>query len=401
LQVLIAGLRLVDARLDFSDASLPLPFSARIHDLAGAIDVLASEGNAASTLDFEGQVDEYGLVRIDGTTRALAFDAQSDVTMRFENLEMPRFSPYVIAFAGRQIADGRLDLDLEYHIADGQLEGANAIVMRDLRLGERVEHPDAMSLPLDLAVALLKDANGVIDVDLPVEGDINDPQFSYGGVIWKAVVNLITGIVTAPFRLLGNLVGAGSDDFDAILFEPGRADVAPPEREKLVKLAAALVQRPDLGVEVPGVVWPEQDGAALAAATVSDQVEAELGMPIEQAGADDRLAALERLYEAGDRQPPLQALRTAHSTPDDSGSAVLETVAYAGAVRAALEDGVIVGGDELDALARARAQAVAGLLLEQEGLGAGRVVETGPVQATAEADLDRIELRLGVSVPGD
>src|SRR5690606_40399087 len=123
----------------------------------------------------------------------------------------------------------------------------------DLELGDKVAYEGAMDLPLNLAVALLKDAEGKIDVELPVEGDLNNPEFRIGPVIGKALANLITRAVTAPFRLLGALVGMDSSTMSQIEFAPGTADLTPPEKEKLHKLAAAMTQRPQLLVEVPGV----------------------------------------------------------------------------------------------------------------------------------------------------
>src|SRR5690606_33929304 len=124
----------------------------------------------------------------------------------------------------------------------GLMKGNNKILLNNLVLGDRVESPDALNLPLDLALALLKDSSGKIDVSLPVEGNTNDPEFRLGGVITKALVNLITKVVAAPFNFLASLVGADANDFDRILFSPGKAALAPPEREKVDQLALALEQ---------------------------------------------------------------------------------------------------------------------------------------------------------------
>ena len=157
-----------------------------------------------------------------------------------------------------------MDVDLGYRINNSQLEGDNSLVLRDLELGERVPHPDALDLPLGLAVALLKDRNGVIDLAVPVTGDLGNPQFSYGSVIRTALANIITNIVTSPFRFLANLVGGGDDeDIGMIDFRPGRFDLAPPEREKLARLATALVERPGLLLTVAGAYEQTSDTGAL------------------------------------------------------------------------------------------------------------------------------------------
>jgi hypothetical protein len=136
-------------------------------------------------------------------------------------------------FAGYKIASGKISLDLNYKVRNGQLEGDNQVVIDQLTLGERVDSPDALKLPLELAIAILKDSNGRIDLGLPVSGSLDDPQFSYGAVIWKAVVNVLTRIVTAPFRALGALFGGDGAKLEAIDFDPGSAAILPPEREKL------------------------------------------------------------------------------------------------------------------------------------------------------------------------
>src|SRR5690606_27888707 len=133
-------------------------------------------------------------------------------------------------------------LDLRYSVEQGRLKGDNNIVLRDLELGRKVPYEGALDLPLGLAIALLRNPDGRIDIDLPVEGDMNNPEFRLGGVILSAIGNLLTRAVTAPFRLLGALVGIDSAQFDSIDFEPGTARLAPPEREKLAKLAEAMAQ---------------------------------------------------------------------------------------------------------------------------------------------------------------
>jgi hypothetical protein len=129
-----------------------------------------------------------------------------------------------------------------------------------LELGEHVDSPEAVNLPLDLAVALMKDSSGKIDIGLPVSGDLNDPQFSLGPLIWKAFTNLITKAVTAPFRALGSLFGGAEETFDAVGFDAGRTELLPPEKEKLKKLSDALQKRPQLGLVVQGRYSPEADG---------------------------------------------------------------------------------------------------------------------------------------------
>ncbi len=257
----IDRLRVNGSEMDFADFSLALPFGTRIHDLHGIITGLSSRPGAPGQLELDGQVDDYGLARAVGQIDLLNPTDFMDLKVIFRNIEMTGLTPYSATFAGRKIASGKLSLDLQYKIHQHQLQGENQVVMDQLTLGERVESPEAKNLPLDLAIAILQDSDGRIDLGLPVSGSLDDPQFSYGGIIWKAIVNVFTKIATAPFRALGALFGGG-EKFENITFEAGQAKLTPPEREKLVQLAGAMSKRPNLSLEVHGV-YADTDRVAL------------------------------------------------------------------------------------------------------------------------------------------
>ena len=212
--------------LDFADLSLALPFGARTDELGGELVGLSRSANTPTQVELEGQVNEYGLARANGQLELFDPTAFTDLKVEFRNVEMTRLTPYSATFAGRKIDSGKLSLDLEYKAQNRKLAGENQIVMDQLTLGERVESPDAMSLPLDLTVAILQDSDGRIDLGLPVSGDLDDPEFSYGSIIFKAIVNVLTKIVTAPFRALGALLGGGEETLDRVEFELGRGGAA-------------------------------------------------------------------------------------------------------------------------------------------------------------------------------
>ncbi len=191
---------------------------------------------------------------------------------------MQNLTPCFGKFAGRTIESGKLSLDLEYKINQRKLRGKNQIIIDNLTLGERVGSKDATNLPLDLALALLRDSKGVIDLGLPVQGSLDDPQFNYGSLIWKAIVNVLTKIVTAPVRALGPLLGGSDEEFEAVIAEPGEARLLPPEREKLAKLAKALEQRPQLKLAVEGHFDKALDREALADSIVKLEVSKRAGM---------------------------------------------------------------------------------------------------------------------------
>jgi len=284
LAITVGRVVITQGAADFADFSLPLPFAAKIAALEGSMTTISTASNEPSTVEFEGKVDEYGFVRVTGFVTPLDVQLNTDMSVAFQNVNMPKFTAYTIPFAGREIASGALDLKLGYQVTEGQLVGENNIVLRDLELGEKVEHPGAMSLPLGLAIALLKGPDGNIDIDLPVRGDVNDPEFSYGGIILKALANLIIKIVASPFALLANLVGIEANDLEYISFLDGRSDLTPPEMQKAAKLAEALALRPELALEIPGVIDRESDGLALQTAHLDAIVEARIAA---QASADD------------------------------------------------------------------------------------------------------------------
>lgn len=368
LAVTIGRVVIGDAAGIFTDESLPLPFTANIAGLAGTLSTIATDSTEPSAVDLEGQVDEYGLVRITGSVTPLDFARNTDLDVVFENVSIPKFSAYTIRFAGREIESGKLDLDLGYELQDSRLVGENKIVLREFELGDKVPHPDAMSLPLGLAVALLKDSSGTIDIDLPIRGDLNDPAFGYGRVIGKALLNLITKIVTSPFALLGNLVGAEAEELEYINFAAGRADLAPPEVERAKKLAEALALRPELTLEIQGAVDRDADVAALQRSRVEAAIEERMASSAE--GGEDDLNYAERrretaeamyLESTGNDPAALEALKmqfTSTVVDEENGreSEQFDATAYAAELERRLVETVDITESDLAELARSRAE---------------------------------------------
>ena len=184
--------------MNFADLSLALPFATRVHELGGMVVGLGSDTATRATMKLDGRVDEFGLVTVDGALSAFHPKVFTDIAVLFRNVPMSLLAPYSVTFAGRRIAGGTMDLDLQYKIDRSALQGDNKVVLQQLRLGERVESPGAMRLPLDLAIAILSDAQGRIDIELPVRGNVDHPEFSYGHLIWQALVTVITKIATSP-----------------------------------------------------------------------------------------------------------------------------------------------------------------------------------------------------------
>ena len=297
----IAKVRVEKGNMVFADLSLRPQFMTRIHDLKGTVTGLSSLPDAQAKVQMDGQVDQYGTAKISGVIRPNDFGRSSDIEMVFRNLEMKNLSPYSGKFAGRLIKSGKFSADLKYKLHEYKMTGDNKIVIDNLTLGEQVDNPESTNLPLDLAIALLKDSNGRIDIGLPVTGDLNDPQFSIGPLVWQVFTNLITKAVTSPFRALGSLLGGESENFDALEFDPGSAELPPPEKEKLLKLAEALKSRPQLKLVIQGRYSPEVDGLEFKERSIRRMVAIRLGTKLrfERRPGTARLFRLQHARHSG------------------------------------------------------------------------------------------------------
>jgi uncharacterized protein involved in outer membrane biogenesis len=403
--VIIGGIRVNEGEMNFADFSLPLPFATLIAHLDGTVSTIATNSDTPANIKLEGQVDEFGLARIDGSMNVLDPIQHTDVTVEFRNLAMSNLSPYTVQFAGREIDEGKLDLGLVYAIDEGQLNGANDVVLSDLILGDKVDHPDASSLPLGLAVGLLKDSDGVIKIDLPVEGDINDPEFKIGGVIWKAVAGMITKIVSAPFRLLGNLIGIDSEELGQFEFLAGRSDLTPPEIEKIAQLEQALNQRPELVVEISGVTDAAIDVPALQNINLRQRAEQLLEKGL---GDEDNevmmldveiRSVVESLFIERFQTVNLQELKAKHSGPgadDPEGNPVLDELAYATDMWHQLLESEVVSDEDLTGLANARAEVISAAFLANGQFDPSRVVISEPKEVESE-DGEWVTLELSVA----
>lgn len=304
--VRVRRVRVQDAKLDFTDLSLRPQFAAKIYELNGVINGLSSSRQSRSQVELDGRVDEFGLARVRGELNPFAPADNTDVNVVFRNVDMVPTSPYAMKFAGYRIAEGKISLDLQYKVRGRQLAGENQIVIDKLTLGERVDSPDALKLPLELAIALLKDSDGRIDLGLPVSGNLDDPQFSYGALIWKAIGTVLTKIVTAPFRAIGALLGISGEKLEGIAFDPGSDRLLPPEREKLKQIAQLLARRPQLRLSVPGHYSEAADGAAMRARAVRMEIARRAGVKLQPGeepgpvdlGSRSMRSAVRELYAA-------------------------------------------------------------------------------------------------------
>jgi hypothetical protein len=311
-QVDLPAIYVTDSQLDFMDESLPIKFRTIIGDLNGDVLGLSSAADGTAQVNLKGAVDGYAPVELKGTAAPLSDPPAVDLQLTFDGVDMALLTPYSGTYAGRTIERGILNLDLQYSLENNHLEGENAILINRMKLGERVESDKAVDLPLDLAVALLTDLNGIIDLSVPVSGDVDNPEFSIGGVVFTALVNLITKAVTAPFNLLASLVSS-EEDLQRVNFDAGSATLKDTSHKKLGELAAALTQRPALTLLIAGRFNPASDRAALQEWLLDEQLLAagltaeelqEKGARWEEAVAERYAAAFPKQEESPQQDPP-------------------------------------------------------------------------------------------------
>ena len=256
--VTLGPIVVVNGRVVYNDFFVKPNYSANLSELSGRLAAFSSEplvpGQPPQLADVElrGRVEGTATLDISGKVNPLAKPLALDLKAKVRDLELPPLSPYAIKYSGYGIERGKMSVDLAYVVQpDGKLTANNKIVLNQLAFGEKVEGSTA-DLPVKLAVALLADQHGVIDLDLPVSGSINDPQFSLGGLIWKAITNLVVKAVSAPFHLLASALGGGGDELSRVEFAPGSAALDETAQANLDKVAKALVDRPALSLTVTG-----------------------------------------------------------------------------------------------------------------------------------------------------
>ena len=266
LGIRIGQIAINDGSANFADFSLTPNFATAIQQLNGQIGTIDSRQAKPASVDIKGKVDRYAPVTIKGSVNPFDPMAALDIATSFKRVELTTLTPYSGKFAGFRIRKGRLNLDLHYVITKGQLKAENKVVVEQLQLGEKVDSADAVDLPIRLAIALLKDTDGKISIELPVTGDLNNPQFSVMPIVWQTLRNLVVRAATAPFKFIGGLVtGGGAEDLSNVSFAAGSSELNKDAESALNTLAKALKERPALRLEIEGTAAASSDGPFLAA----------------------------------------------------------------------------------------------------------------------------------------
>ncbi|MBW0148247.1 DUF748 domain-containing protein [Marinobacter arenosus] len=299
----IGQLMLEQGEIAYTDRSISPAFTTSFDELNGSVTGLSNIPPQQGKVDIRGRVGEVATVEFAGTLGTLGTDDVSDLKLTMNDVSLPALSPYFGRYIGYGVDSGKLDLDLNYEIAGTRLDAHNLVVMDRLELGQAVASDDAVDAPVALGLALLRDRDGVIEVDLPISGDLSDPDFSLGQVIMRAFVNLLVKAAASPFSMLGSIAemaGLSSDELGQVGFQPGSVALAEGEPAKLAALADGLLERPDLLLNVRGGVAPEADGLAL--------LRDELTAGGQKSLTDEEWETARQAYLAGERQLPPEAL---------------------------------------------------------------------------------------------
>jgi Domain of Unknown Function (DUF748) len=337
-------------------------------------------------------VDKYAPVTIKGQINPLTSDAFTDLVMTFSGIELTTFTPYSAKFAGYKVDKGKLNMTLHYKLNKNILVADHKIILDQLTLGAPVESPDVLHLPIRLAIALLKDSHGVIDIDLPVTGDLSNPKFHYGSIIWMAVRHLLVKIVTAPFKFLGSLFGGGKEELNLVAFSPGSSSLDQAQQKKLADLAKALRDRPQLVLEIRGTVAVVADQRALA-----DQILNERMQQANPTATDEqKTRMLLAMYRRAFHEDPARLLPPA--APDKPPQTAAEREqAIAVRARERLLTTIPIAKRQLDELAQARAETTKSCLETQNSVPDAQLYLLA-VDLSAKADKNVVNTTLNLKV---
>ncbi|MBO2899483.1 DUF748 domain-containing protein [Aeromonas dhakensis] len=366
-RVSIAQVRTEQGNLRFADRSLSPEFVVDIASLSGQSRHISNIPGQRSELAFNGKVDRYAPVTIRGGTNLLIEQPVLDVAVTFNNLELTTFTPYSSTYAGYAIDKGQLSMKLNYQLHGNRLEGDNDITIKKLQLGEKVKSEQAKDLPLGLAVALLSDANGVIQMNLKVKGNLDQPDFSLGNIFWDVLGNTLRKAVTSPFSLLASLAG-GSEDLDELPFLPGEPDLTPTQQEKLTKLAQALKDRPKLSMNIRGKVNFNEERPILQRQKLERVLAKITGNPVDLDLLEQDPAMQSALAEAYEARFNEDLGDLADRLKLDEASPALRTQAVI-----LLRDQQLITAKSLRNLAMRRAQNTKEFLVDRQGIAPERL----------------------------
>ena len=358
----VGGITLVDGQLNYTDNFIKPNYTADLTKLTGRIGAFGTApGDPPADLSVQAALDEDSPVSIEGTVNPLQPVAFLDIKGKANDVELTRLTAYSTRYTGYPITAGKLTADVHYLLDQRKLTADNHIFVTQLTFGERDESPGIQHLPVRMAVALLEDSDGNVDLNVPVSGSLDDPQFSLGGLVWRAIGNLIGKAVTAPFRLLGAAFGGGNhEDLSYVEFDPGSDVLESPATERLGKIVAMLDKKAKLHMDITGRADPAKDEDGLRKFTVDTLVRREKALDESGKNADTSNAALAAVSVTPDEFAKFlkRAYKNAEFPNKPRNFIGLEKSMEPDEMRSLLETNVAVDADAMRNLAERRAAAV-------------------------------------------
>ena len=357
----IDAVTLQGGTVSFTDRHLPRTFATTMYELGGRISGLASDESMQADVDLRGQLENSSPLTITGKLNPLSRDLFADLSISFKDIDLSPLTPYSGTYLGYAIDKGKLYLDLNYNIEHQQIEADNKVLIDQFTFGDTIDSEEATSLPVAFAISLLKDRNDEIHLDIPVSGNLNDPDFSLAGTIFTVLRNLLVKAATSPFALLSAMVGGG-EDVSIITFEPGRANIPEEQAQIVADLAEILSKRPSLILEISPYADQDNDPEAYRQQRFTamlqsskwdelskDQRKSVTAQEVE-ISAEEYPKVLKQVYKDAEFPRPRNVIGLLKSLPPEE----MEKLLLAN-IRA--------GDEEMAALAKARAMAVRDALL--------------------------------------
>lgn len=386
--VTIDQVKLAKLAATFQDLSIEPNVKTRLTEFGGTIKGLSSKQLKKADVHLTGKIGRAASFKIVGKINPLSEDAFTDLIVTLGGMDLTAVGPYSGKYVGYGLSKGKLSLDLKYKVSHKVLEAENLVHVDQLTFGEKTDSPDATSLPVPLVVGLLKDRKGLIEIDMPIRGNLNDPDFKYGKVVISTLVNLLGKVVASPFTLMGKLIpsgGGSEEDLQFIEFQPGSAELSESELAKLAALEKALDERAGLRLDIRGTTDSTLDVAVLQTMKLRDQLFAMSG----------RVKPGQEELSPKEEQRLVEKLYAKLPAPDPSATPAESMQPTVKEMRRKLAAATPISPSELEALANRRAEAIRNHLLEDGQLMEERIaiLETG----VAESGHEKVRTQLSLS----
>ena len=379
----------------FADMSLPIKFKTNIHDLNGVIYSISNVPGETTYVNIDGEVDKYGSTKLKGSVNSANPKEYTDLEFNFKNLDLHLLSGYSASFAGHEINSGKLFLDLGYDIKNSELLGSNNVMIKQIILGNEIEDENITSLPLGFVIGLLEDSEGIIEIDMPVEGNLDQPDFKYGVLVMKTFGNLILKAVTSPFSFLGSMMGIDGEALEYAEFETGSAVILPPEREKLDQIAKIMRKRPKISLSFTPTYDEVLDKRELQTQMLIDLVVKESGIKNRNEHESAmNIDLLEDIYKDVKDDDVLDKLED-KLEKEYKGEEFDR--AYLTALVELCRDIQVVAKVDLENLATIRAERIITYLVQDKNIEAQRVIEN-PIVGVNEVDNKLVKQKFSIEV---